>query len=143
MTKPDFTPRATYKHLHAMTTRWRDNDVYAHMNNVVFYEYVDTVVNHWLIGAGLVVPDGPCIGLVVESACTFRAPLGFPDPVAAGLGTTRVGRTSITYQVGLFRGDAAEAAAQARFTHVYVEAAGRRPMLLPQGLRREALAIAL
>ena len=141
MAKTPLSSRATYPHFHTMTTRWRDNDVYAHMNNAVFYEYVDTAVNHWLIETGLVVPDGPCIGLVVETSCTFQASLGFPDPVVAGLGTTRVGTTSITYQIGLFRGAAEEAAAQARFTHVYVETQTRRPMGLPQSLRSAAEAI--
>ncbi len=134
--------RADYAHLVTMTTRWRDNDVYGHMNNVVFYEYVDTAVNLWLIeAAGMPVPVGPVIGLVVESACTFHAGLGFPAPVIAGLRASRVGTTSITYEIGLFGGTAAEAAAEGRFTHVYVDAGTRRPVALPGPLRAAAEAL--
>lgn len=127
--------RKDFPHIHAMTSRWRDNDVYGHVNNAVFYEYVDTAVNHWLITSGaLDVPEGETVGLVVRSECDFFAPLGFPDPVVAGLRTARVGNSSVTYEVALFRGDAAEASALARFTHVYVSRDDHTPQPLPQSL---------
>ncbi len=138
-------PRAdqqSYAHFQTMTTRWRDNDVYGHMNNVVFYEYVDTIVNTWLIDTGaLDIPGGPCRGLVVETRCTYHASLGFPDRVRAGLRIDRIGRTSITYGIGLFREDDPLASAEAVFTHVYVEAETQKPMPLPQPLRAAAEAL--
>ena len=125
-----------------MDTRWADNDAYGHMNNVVYYAFFDTAVNLWLReSAGLPVPGGEVVGLVVETGCTYHESLGWPDPVESGLATLRVGSTSVTYAVGLFRPGAAEAAAEGRFTHVYVDAATRRPAPLPDALRRAAEAI--
>ncbi|MEL6598092.1 MAG: thioesterase family protein [Pseudomonadota bacterium] len=128
--------RAAYVHFTTMTTRWRDNDVYAHMNNAVFYEYVDSAVNGWILAdGGLDVPNGPVVGLVVASSCEFHASLGFPDPVIAGLRVGHLGRSSVRYEVGLFRGAEETAAAQAAFTHVYVDSATRRPVALPDHFR--------
>jgi acyl-CoA thioester hydrolase len=130
-------PRAAYPHFENFTSRWRDNDVYAHMNNAVFYEYVDTVVNGWLIRSGaLDVEASPVIALVAETSCTYFGSLGFPEPVEAGLRLDRLGTRSITYGVGLFRPGAATAAAQARFVHVCVDRASRRPVAVPEVLRQ-------
>lgn len=127
--------RADYAQFKQMTTRWRDNDVYGHMNNVVFYEYVDTAVNLWLIeNAGLDIPGGEVVGLVVETSCTFHAPLGFPEPLDIGLSVSRIGNTSVTFEIGLFALAVDLAAAEARFTHVYVDASTRRPVPLPENL---------
>ena len=128
--------RAEYARFRTLTTRWRDNDVYGHMNNVVYYEYVDTLVNGWLIAeGGLDIPHGPLIGLVVETSCVFHEALGFPDAIDGGLRVSRIGTSSVQYEVGLFRAGAAEAAAEARFTHVYVAADTRRPQPIPAPLR--------
>ena len=128
--------RADYAQFKQMTTRWRDNDVYGHMNNVVFYEYVDTAVNMWLIeNAGLDIPNGEIVGLVVETACTFHGSLGFPEPLDVGLRVSRIGNTSVTFEIGLFDLNDQNAAAEARFTHVYVDSKTRRPVPLPEGLR--------
>lgn len=136
--------RETYAVLHEMTTRWRDNDVYGHMNNAVFYEYVDTAVNYWLKTSGaLDVPEGDIVGLVVASSCEFAASLGFPDPVTAGLGVRKIGRTSVTYEVALFRGAAHEAAAVASFTHVYVERQNHTPLPLSDEFRDKLAGILL
>ncbi len=136
--------RETYAVHHEMTTRWRDNDVYGHMNNAVFYEYVDTAVNYWLKTSGaLDVPEGDVVGLVVASSCEFAASLGFPDPVTAGLGVRKIGRTSVTYEVALFRGTADEAAAVASFTHVYVDRASHRPQPLSDDFRDKLARILL
>ena len=117
--------------------------MYAHMNNAVFYEYIDTAVNAWIIESGtLPVPHGPVVGLVVASSCTFHASLGFPTPVTCGLRVDRLGRTSVTYGAGLFSGDALEAAAEASFTHVYVTAEDHIPTPLPERFRA-ALALLL
>lgn len=119
-----------------MTTRWRDNDVYGHMNNVVYYEYFDTVVNQWLMESGaLEIPHGPVVGLVVRTECEYAASIDFPDRITAGLRAERVGRTSVTYGIGLFRNDDDRAAAKGLFTHVYVDARTHRPTPLPDALR--------
>jgi len=128
--------RADYAQFKQMTTRWRDNDMYGHMNNVVFYEYVDTAVNMWLIeSARLDIPNGEVVGLVVETACTFHGSLGFPEPLDVGLKVSRIGNTSVTFEIGMFAANDQNAAAEARFTHVYVNAKTRRPVSLPQQLR--------
>ena len=128
--------RADYAQFKQMTTRWRDNDMYGHMNNVVFYEYVDTAVNMWLIeNAGLDIPNGEVVGLVVETSCTFHAPLGFPEPLDVGLRVSRIGNSSVTFEIGLFDASETQAAAEARFTHVYVDAKTRRPVPLPKAFR--------
>jgi acyl-CoA thioester hydrolase len=134
---PSRPARADYRHFVTYPTRWRDNDAYGHMNNAVFYEYADTLVNGWLRSSGgLGVPDGPVVCVVAETGCVFHAGLGFPEPVEAGLGLERAGRSSIVYRVGLFRPGEDGAAAAIRFVHVCVERAGRRPVAIPAGLRR-------
>ena len=136
--------RESYPLIVRHTTRWRDNDAYGHVNNAVFYEYVDSAVNLWLIEAGaLEVPGGAVIGLVVASECVFFSGLGFPDPVDTGLRTARVGRSSVTYEVGLFRGAARQESARARFTHVCVGRDDGRPVPLPQSLRQALEALTL
>lgn len=134
--------RTDYKVFSQLTTRWSDNDAYGHMNNVVYYELVDTVVNVWLRDAvGLKVPGGDVIGLVVETGCVYHASLGWPEPVDVGLVVERIGNTSVTYNVGIFGATSEEAAGEARFTHVYVDAETRRPVPIPDDLRAEATKI--
>lgn len=138
--RPQPLPRTAYRHSKAITTRWMDNDVYGHVNNVVYYSYFDTVVNGFLLDAGVLdFESGPVIGLVVETQCRYFAPLSFPDPVTAGLRVSRLGNSSVTYEIGLFRGEDDRPAAQGHFVHVYVDRATRRPVALPGDLR-EALA---
>jgi len=128
--------RKEFAYFYQMTTRWRDNDVYNHVNNAVFYEYIDTGVNAWIkLEAGLDVPDGQIVGLVVNSSCDFLAPLSFPGRVTAGVAVQKIGRSSVTYRVALFADDAEQAAADARFTHVYVDRASRTPTALPPDFR--------
>lgn len=136
-------PRAAYRHFMSIESRWMDNDVYGHVNNVVYYAFFDTVVNRYLIKAGaLDIHQGEVIGLVVETGCQYFAPLAFPDTIEAGLRVVRIGRSSVRYEVGLFRAGDAAAAAQGHFVHVYVDRANRRPVELPVGLR-DALAVLL
>jgi acyl-CoA thioester hydrolase len=138
------TDRADYPWFLQITPRWRDNDMYGHVNNAVFYEYVDTAVNSWITEqAGLDVPGGPVVGLAVESGCSFFGPLAFPDPVAAGLRVARIGNSSVRYEVGLFRGDADLPAAEAFFVHVYVDRETRRPVKLPEEFRSALGAISV
>lgn len=134
--------RSDYVAFEVMTSRWRDNDVYGHMNNAVFYEYVDACVNGWLVrDGGMPLPIGPVIGLVVETTCTFHAPLGWPDPVTAGLRVARIGTSSVKYEIGLFRGDDDEAAAEAQFTHVYTKATTHRPTAISPEFRKALIKI--
>ena len=128
--------RATYKHTLPIQTRWRDNDVYGHVNNVVYYEYFDTVINRWLIDeGGLDVARGPAIGLCVESRCQYLRPVAFPDSLAAGLRVVHLGRTSVRYEIAIFADGADEAAAQGEFVHVFVDRATARPVEIPPPLR--------
>jgi acyl-CoA thioester hydrolase len=113
-----------------------DNDVYGHVNNVVYYSYFDTVVNEYLITAGgLDIASGAVIGVVAETMCRFHAPLTFPGVVDAGMRVAKLGNTSARYEIGLFaRGDDVAAAA-GHFVHVYVDRGTRRPVPIPKGIR--------
>src|SRR3712207_1378712 len=131
--------RDRYRRFLTIPTRWMDNDVYGHVNNVVYYSYFDTVVNEYLVTSGsLDIERSPVIGLVVETRCRFFRPITFPDTVHAGLRVARLGNSSVRYEIGLFRNDEETAAAQGYFVHVYVDREGRRPTTLPTGMR-EAL----
>ncbi|AET89668.1 MULTISPECIES: acyl-CoA thioesterase [Caballeronia] len=135
MTKPTPTTRADYAHFLSISTRWSDNDVYGHINNVVYYSYFDTVVNEYLLRAGVLdFSEGETIGLVVETRCNFFAPVVFPEPIEAGLRVEKLGNTSVRYEVGIFTQGSDEAAAQGHFVHVYVDRVTRRPVPLPAPL---------
>ncbi|SAL00594.1 thioesterase family protein [Caballeronia pedi] len=135
MTKPVPTRRADYAHFLAISTRWSDNDVYGHINNVVYYSYFDTVVNEYLLRAGVLdFSEGETIGLVVETRCNFFAPVVFPEPVEAGLRVEKLGNTSVRYEVAIFTQGSDVAAAQGHFVHVYVDRVTRRPVPLPAPL---------
>ena len=114
-----------------------DNDVYGHVNNVVYYSFFDTAVNRWLVAEGLLdLAAGATIGLVVETQCRYFRPLAFPDAVTAGLRVAHVGRSSVRYELALFRGDDVEPAAAGHFVHVYVDRTTRRPTALSDAMRR-------
>lgn len=128
--------RADYRHFLAIPTRWMDNDMYGHVNNVTYYSYFDTVVNEHLIRAGgLDIRQGPAIAYVVETSCRFHRSLTFPDVVAAGLRITRLGTSSVTYDIGLFRRDDETPAATGRFVHVWVDRQSERPVAIPAAIR--------
>jgi acyl-CoA thioester hydrolase len=125
-----------YPHVLPVPTRWKDNDVYGHVNNVEYYSYFDTVINTWLIReGGLDIHKGAAIGVCAESHCAFSAALAFPETVQAGLRVSRLGRTSVRYEIGLFREDGDELAAEGWFVHVFVDRGTRRPVEIPPGLR--------
>ena len=127
--------RDHYRHLVPIATRWMDNDAYGHVNNVVYYSWFDTVVNRWLIEAGVLdVARGAVIGLVVETHCNYFSPITFPQAVHAGLRVARIGGSSVRYEVGIFADDARLAAARGHFVHVYVDRETRRPVPLPAGI---------
>ncbi len=128
--------RSAYRAMRPITTRWSDNDVYGHVNNVVYYSWFDTAVNAYLIEHGVLdIHGGDTIGLVIETQCNYFAPLAFPQTVEAGIRVARLGGSSVRYEVGLFAQGQAESAAAGHFIHVYVDRATRRPVPVPEGLR--------
>ncbi len=134
--RPQPQPREAFVHFESIATRWMDNDVYGHLNNVVHYSLFDTAVNRMLIEAGaLDIHAGAVIGLVVHTQCHYFESLAFPQTVHAGIRVEQLGRSSVRYGIGLFGGDATATAAIGQFTHVYVDRATRRPVPLPDALR--------
>ena len=134
--RPQPQPREAYRHFSSVSTRWMDNDVYGHVNNVVYYSWFDTVVNRYLVESGaLDIHAGAVIGLVIETHCNYFASLAFPQTVEAGLRVASLGRSSVRYEVGLFAPEAPGTAACGHFIHVYVDRATRRPVDLPAPLR--------
>jgi acyl-CoA thioester hydrolase len=134
--RPQALPRDHYRVFRSIGTRWTDNDIYGHVNNVVYYSWFDTAVNAWLIGQGaLDIHAGEVIGLVIETQCNYFAPLAFPQTIEAGLRVAHLGQSSVRYEVGLFAEGEACAAACGHFVHVYVDRNSRRPVPLPSPLR--------
>ncbi|MGI8580501.1 MAG: acyl-CoA thioesterase [Solirubrobacteraceae bacterium] len=130
------TARADYPHRLEIPTRWNDNDVYGHVNNVEYYGYFDTVINQYLIvEGGLDIHAGEVIGLCAESHCAYHAAISFPSTVEAGLRVGKLGRTSVRYEIGLFKPKEDEPAATGWFVHVFVDREQRRPAELPERLR--------
>lgn len=141
MTRVERLGRDSYRHFTTITTRWSDNDAYGHVNNTVYYQWFDSAVNAMLVGAGLLdIDHGDPIGLVVETGCSYFAPLSFPGDVEVGIAIDRLGNSSVTYRIGIFAAGASEPAAQGHFTHVYVGRQSRRPVPLP-GVWREKLEV--
>lgn len=135
MERPQAQPRSAYAHFQTITTRWMDNDVYGHVNNVTYYSYFDTAVNRYLIEAGVLdIHAGEVIGLVIETHCNYFASLAFPKNVQAGIRVAHIGRSSVRYEIGLFEDGAEQAAACGHFVHVYVDRETRRPVALPDPL---------
>ncbi|WP_433771706.1 acyl-CoA thioesterase [Pseudomonas putida] len=136
MSKPVPHQRDDYRYLRDITTRWMDNDVYGHVNNVIYYSWFDTVVNGWLLEQNLLdFEQSPTVGLVVDTHCSYFSSIAFPDLVRAGLRVASLGTSSVRYEVGLFANDDIEASAQGHFVHVYVDRVTRRPVPLPAPLR--------
>lgn len=133
---PAENTRAGYRHFLAIPTRWMDNDTYGHVNNVVYYAYFDTVINEYLVRrGGLDIHDGAVIGLAIETFCQFHAPLSFPEVIDAGLRVSKLGRSSVRYEIGLFRQGHDAPAATGHFVHVFVERATQRPTAIPDSIR--------
>jgi len=128
--------RSAFAAFRTITTRWMDNDVYRHVNNVVYYAFFDTAVNQLLIEAGVLdIETSPAIGLVVETQCRYFAPIAFPDVVHAGVRVAKLGGSSVRYEIGLFRNDEDEASAEGHFVHVYVDRRTNRPVPIPDDVR--------
>ncbi len=138
--KPRPAQRGDYPFHMPIQTRWMDNDVYGHVNNVTYYSYFDTAVNGYLIAKGaLDIAKSEVIGLVVETSCRYRSSITFPDAITAGIRVARLGRSSVRYEIGIFRNRDDNAAAEGHFIHVYVDRSSRRPVLLPAELRAALL----
>lgn len=136
--------RAAYRFYLPIPTRWMDNDVYGHVNNVVYYAYFDTAINRYLIDeGGLDITGGDVIGLCVESHCEYLAAVAFPQTLEAGLRVGRLGRTSVRYELAIFAEGSVVASAQGHFVHVFVDRATRRPAELPPRLREALVRLAV
>lgn len=137
MTRAVPDKRESYPHHLEIQTRWADNDVYGHVNNSVYYFYIDTVVNRYLIDNDLLkIGKSEIIGLAVESGCKFFSPMAFPDSVIAGLRVAKIGSSSVRYEVGLFRNNEMQAAAQGFFVHVYVDEKTRKSTPITDKMRK-------
>jgi acyl-CoA thioester hydrolase len=136
MPSPTPEQRSSYRRFCGIPTRWMDNDVYGHVNNAVYYAYFDTVINSYLIAeGGLDFTAGPVIGLCVESHCDYLASVAFPDLLEGGLRVAHLGRSSVRYEVGIFRAGEDGASAQGHFVHVFVDRTTRRPVELSSATR--------
>ncbi len=124
--------RADYRYFQAITTRWKDNDAFGHVNNVEYYSYFDTAVTYFLVEHDLIgVMGGEIITVVVETGCRFHAPVAFPDRITVGVRVARIGGSSVRYEIAVFRNDEDAAAADGHFVHVYVDRASMRPVPVP------------
>ena len=128
--------RAAFPHFENVPTRWRDNDVYGHVNNAVYYAYFDAVINRWLIErGGLDFRNGETVGLAVETMCRFRGSFAFPDTIEAGLRVAHLGTSSVRYELGLFKPGEGQARVEGHFVHVFVRRDTQRPVPIPEKLR--------
>ena len=127
---------AAYPYLTSITTRWMDNDIYGHINNVAYYSFFDTAVNRFLIDeAGLDISSGAVIGLVAQSSCTFHAPLAYPSELRVGVRVDRLGNRAVTYGLAIYDAADEPAAAHGQVVHVFVERSTRAPVTIPPALR--------
>ncbi|OZI71862.1 acyl-CoA thioesterase [Bordetella genomosp. 12] len=137
MSRQQPSARIDYVHFQPIATRWMDNDVYGHVNNVVYYSYFDTAVNQYLMEQGVLrIGSSPVIGLVVDTGCSYFSSVAFPDALEIGLRVASMGKSSVRYELGVFRAGDQQASAQGHFVHVYVDAQTRRPTPLPDALRQ-------
>ncbi len=134
--RPVLETRDRFPHFLTIPTRWMDNDLYGHVNNVVYYSYFDTVINEYLIReGGLDIHEGQVIGICAESTCSYKAAFAFPEDVEAGLRVAHLGNRSVRYEIGLFKQGREEAAALGSFVHVFVERTSMKAVPIPDGLR--------
>lgn len=134
--RPGRLARSAFRLFRPIATRWMDNDAYGHVNNVQYYSYFDTAVNGWLMEQGLLdFRTSPVIGLVVETGCTYFESVSFPEALEAGIAVSRLGRSSVRYEIGIFRAGGERAVAQGCFVHVYVDRATQRPVGIPDAIR--------
>jgi acyl-CoA thioester hydrolase len=128
--------RAEFPHFLAIPTRWMDNDVYGHVNNVVYYSYFDTAVNQFLIARGVLdIHNGDIVGFVVDSGCAYFNSISFPDTIHAGIRVAKLGNSSVRYEIALYRNDDPLPCAAGHFVHVYVERSSNRSTTIPANVR--------
>ena len=136
MSRPDPRSRADYRYHSTMTTRWEDNDIYGHVNNVVYYSYFDTAVGHYMLReAGLDPWSDPVVGMVVETGCRYHRSMAYPDTVHVGLRVAHLGTSSVRYEIGIFRNEEETACADGHFVHVFVDRGSQRPVPIPERIR--------
>lgn len=134
--KPQPAPRGRYVHFHAIPTRWMDNDVYGHVNNVVYYSYFDTLINRYLIDeGGLDFRNGGVIGIAVETTCRFHKSFAYPEDIEAGLAISHLGNSSVRYEIGLFASGEQTARAEGHFVHVFVDRETMKPVPIANEMR--------
>ena len=132
------TNRSDYNHFSKMSTRWNDNDIYGHLNNVIYYELFDTAVNKWLIINNLIdIKNGNNIGLIVQSGCNYFSSFKYPEDIDAGIRVTQIGNSSVRYEVGLFKQNDDLASADGFFIHVYVDRVTHKPITLDYELKKK------
>jgi acyl-CoA thioester hydrolase len=128
--------RASYRYFTDITTRWLDNDIYGHVNNVVYYSYFDSVANKYLIEeGGLDIKNSQVVGFVVASNCQYKSPIAYPQVIEAGLRVNRLGNSSVEYGIGIFQQDSSVASAMGTFTHVFVDRSTDKPVAIPASIR--------
>ncbi len=138
MSRPPPPARADFRWFLPVTTRWMDNDPFGHVNNVVYYSWIDTAVNRFLIERGaLDIARSPVVGIVAETGCRYVSEISYPDPVTVGIAVVALGRSSVRYAVGVFRAEADAASAEGHFVHVYCDRASMRPVPIPEHVRAE------
>ena len=132
------TNRSDYNYFCKMSTRWNDNDIYGHLNNVIYYELFDTAVNKWLIKNNLIdIKNGDSIGLIVQSGCNYFSSFEYPEEIDAGIRVTKIGNSSIRYEVGLFKPNDDLASADGFFIHVYVDRVNNKPISLDYEFKKK------
>lgn len=136
MSKSLLPSRQNYKVFYPITTRWSDNDIYGHVNNVTYYSYFDTAANQYLIEeGGMDISDGRVVGYVVNSGCDYHSPITYPERIEAGLRVDKLGNSSVQYGIAIFREGENHPAAHGHFVHVFVERAINRSVPIPESLR--------
>lgn len=142
MTRKQPDCRDAYRHFVTITTRWMDNDVYRHVNNVVYYSFFDTAVNEYMMLQGVLdLERSPVVCLVVDTGCQFFSPVAFPDAVHCGLRVAHLGTSSVRFEIGIFRNDEPLAAAQGHFVHVACNRQTLRAVTMPDDMRRALAAL--
>ena len=137
MSRKDPPRRSDYKYFEEISSRWMDNDIYGHVNNVTYYSFFDTAIAQYLMQEGGLNPwRAEIIGLAVETGCSFHSSVAFPDKIHAGLRVGHLGNSSVRYEIGIFRNDSEQAAADGHFVHVFVDRKTQKPILIPDGIRR-------
>ena len=128
--------RASYRYFTDITTRWMDNDIYGHVNNVVYYSYFDSVANKYLIEeGGLDIKNSQVVGFVVASNCQYTSPIAYPQAIEAGLRVNRLGNSSVEYGIGIFQQGSSVVSAMGTFTHVFVDRSTDKPVAIPASIR--------